>query len=280
MNTIELLNELRQRGINLARDGNDLRIRDSNRQLTPSLKKKLLEQKGDIIALFNRLNGDAVEDPIPVAPRERFMPLSFAQERMWLLEQIEGFGNFRNMPAMVRLHGKLNVAALEQAVGDLVERHEVLRTRLATVGGQGLQTIDSSYRVELPVDDVSGADSEEEIEARVRRIVTRECSLPFDLTKGHPFRVRLIRLGDDDHVLVAVVHHIAADGWSMSVLLREVGTFYAANAAGFPAPLPPLAVQYADYAVWQRDWLSGERLERRLGYWRERLSGAPTVLEL
>jgi len=208
------------------------------------------------------------------------LPLSFAQERMWLLEQIEGVGNARNMPAAVRLRGDLHVGALEQAVGALIERHEVLRTRIATVDGQGVQVIEDAGAVTLAVDDVSGLATAEEIRERVRRIVLREASRPFELTRETPFRARLVRLAADDHVLVAVIHHIASDGWSTGVLLREIGALYGAFVAGHPSPLPSLPVQYADYAAWQRAWLSGERLERQLDYWQERLSGAPAVLAL
>src|SRR5450631_1264723 len=222
------------------------------------------------------------ESALPIIPLERggSLPLSFAQERMWLLEQIEGVGNTRNLAAAVRLQGDLNVGALEQAVGALIERHEILRTRIATVDGQGVQVIDGFAPVALAVDDVSGLETAEEIEGRVRRLVSREASRPFELTRETAFRVRLVRLAADDHVLTVVIHHIASDGWSTGVLLREIGAFYGAFVAGHPSPLPALPVQYADYAAWQRAWLSGDRLERQLEYWKGRLAGAPAALEL
>ncbi|MCJ9707086.1 condensation domain-containing protein, partial [Bradyrhizobium sp. SHOUNA76] len=269
MSSIELLTELRRRGIKILCDGDVLRIRGQNDQLTPSLRQRLLEQKSDIIALFTRLNETGVEDPIPVVPRSSNLPLSFAQERMWLLEQIEGAGNTRNMPVVLRLQGVLDVAALERAVAGLVGRHEVLRTRIATADGDAVQLIGDGAGIGLGRDDLDGLERREEIEGRVRRIVSGEVSRAFDLSGEAPFRARLVRLGDDDHVLVVVVHHIASDGWSMGLLLRELGALYGAFTAGQASPLPPLAIQYADYAVWQRGFLSGERLERQLGYWRE-----------
>jgi len=208
------------------------------------------------------------------------LPLSFAQERMWLLEQIEEVGNASNLPVVVRLQGDLNVGALEQAIGALVERHETLRTRIAMVDGQGVQAIEAAGAVRLALDDVSGLGTAEEIRERVRRIVMQEASRPFELLRETALRARLVRFAANDHVLSVVIHHIASDGWSTGVLLRELGALYGAFVAGRPSPLPALPVQYADYAVWQRAWLSGDRLQRQIDYWRERLSGAPAALEL
>jgi amino acid adenylation domain-containing protein len=217
--------------------------------------------------------------PILRAHRGGALPLSFSQQRLWFLDQLEPGSPFYNSPVAVRLSGELNVGALERTLSEIVGRHEILRTTFQTRDGEPAQVVGEPYEVRLPVEDL-GALPEQEREEEMRRLVTEETQRPFDLTRGPLLRVKLLRLAADDHVVVFTTHHIASDGWSLSILVREVATLYGAFAAGGDSPLAELPLQYADYAVWQRGWLQGEALERQLGYWRGRLGGAPTSLEL
>ncbi|PZO61844.1 MAG: hypothetical protein DI498_15505 [Paracoccus denitrificans] len=175
--------------------------------------------------------------------------------------------------------GDLDVAGLEASLSELVRRHESLRTRFESVDGEGVQVIDPAGGFVLPVTDLSGLEPEAR-EAEARGLAQSETELAFDLAQGPVFRARLLRLSEREHVLLASMHHIVSDGWSMSVLTREVASLYAAFSRGEASPLPEPELQYADYALWQRSWLQGEALERQLGYWRERLSDAPAALEL
>ena len=217
----------------------------------------------------------------PVVPAERTgaLPLSFAQERLWFLDRLEPESAAYNIPAALRLAGALDEAALERALGEIVRRHEALRTVFAEVDGAPVQVIAPFGGFALPVEDLSGL-GEAEREAAVRRRAGEEARRPFDLAAGPLFRAALLRLGAEEHVLLLSMHHIVSDGWSMGVLFRELSALYAAYRDGRESPLPELAVQYADYAVWQREQLAGEVLDRQLAYWTERLAGAPALLEL
>jgi len=217
--------------------------------------------------------------PLLPAGRDGELPLSFAQQRLWFLDQLEpGLASY-NIPAAVRLEGDLDVGALRRALSEMVRRHESLRTVFAESDGSPLQVILPPSPVALEVTDLSGLD-EEEREAEAGRLAAEEAQTPFDLSTGPLLRAALIRISDSEHVFLLTMHHIVSDGWSLGVLIEEVGALYEAYVRGEESPLPELEVQYADYAAWQRGWLQGEVLERQLSYWREQLSGAPPVLEL
>ncbi|MEW5929719.1 MAG: amino acid adenylation domain-containing protein, partial [Gemmatimonadota bacterium] len=208
------------------------------------------------------------------------LPLSFAQRRLWLVDRLQPGSAAYNMPFALRLRGALHVPALRAALDELARRHETLRTTFAEqAGGAPVQRIHPAAPVPLPVLDLRrlpGAGRE----AEAGRLAAREALLPFDLARGPLVRCTLLRLGEDDHVLCLTLHHVVSDGWSMGVLVREVSALYNASVRGEPSPLPEPPVQYADFALWQHEWLSGETLERQLAYWRERLAGAPPLLEL
>ncbi|HEU0077660.1 MAG TPA: amino acid adenylation domain-containing protein, partial [Longimicrobiaceae bacterium] len=216
--------------------------------------------------------------PIRRAAREN-PPLSFAQQRFWFLHRMEPGRSTYNIPVALRLSGALDLPALERSLGEIVRRHEVLRTVFAVVDGEPVQVVDPGAELRLQVEDVAGeagADREEELHRRL----AEEVGSPFDLERGPLFRARLLRLSGVEHVLLLTMHHVVSDGWSLGVLFRELGALYSAYTRGRPSPLPELEVQYSDYAVWQREWLSGEVLEEHLGYWKERLEGVPTLLQL
>ncbi|HEV2735654.1 MAG TPA: amino acid adenylation domain-containing protein, partial [Longimicrobiaceae bacterium] len=217
----------------------------------------------------------------PVVPTGRTapLPLSFAQERLWFLDRLQPDSAFYNVYSAMRLGGALAVRALERTLGEVVRRHEALRTVFGETDGSPVQVIRPFGGFVLPVEDLAGL-GEARREAQVERRATQEAARPYDLAAGPLFRASLLRLGAEEHVLLLGMHHVVSDGWSMGVLFREVEVLYEAYREGRESPLPELAVQYADYAVWQREQLRGEALERQLGFWKEQLRGAPELLEL
>jgi amino acid adenylation domain-containing protein len=221
----------------------------------------------------------AVPPLVPVS-REGALPLSFEQQRLWFLDRLEPGSAAYNIPAPTRLTGTLDRAVLAACLREVVTRHEALRTTFPEDAGEAAQRIaPPPDAVELPLLDLAGLPAARRA-AEARRLVQEEAVRPFDLAHGPVVRGALVRLAEREHVGLFTLHHIVSDGWSAGILLRELAALYAALAAGRPSPLAPLPVQYADFAVWQRAWLRGEVLERQLRFWRERLAGAPAVLEL
>src|ERR1043166_885512 len=206
------------------------------------------------------------------AERNGQAPLSFAQQRLWFLHQLEPQSAAYNVPFAVRLVGDLDAGALRSALCEVVRRHEVLRTSFPVVGGEPAQLIHAPRPVAVPVLDLSGLPLESREES-AREIAAAEAARPFDLAAGPLLRVRLIRLGEREHALVVVLHHIVSDAWSTGVLMQEFTRLYEAIRRGRPSPLEELPVQYADYAIWQREWLKGDVLGSQLDYWRTQLDG-------
>jgi len=227
-----------------------------------------------------KLESQATPTPqIRSVPRSEDLPLSFAQQRLWFLDQWEPASPFYNSPSAVRFSGRLELAVLQRTLFEVVRRHEVLRTSFPSVNGQPRQQIVEQWQPELPLIDLSALD-QAAAEAAARWLAQRETLQPFNLATGPLLRATLLRLAAEEHVLLFTMHHIVSDAWSMGLLVRDVAALYQAYHAGEESPLEELAVQYADYAVWQREWLDGEVLEQQLEYWRRRLAGAPAVLEL
>jgi amino acid adenylation domain-containing protein len=225
-------------------------------------------------------SGKAIPAPSVVrAPKDGRLPLSFAQQRLWFIDQLEPANPFYNIPVAVRLSGHLNVEALGRTLTEVVRRHEVLRTHFTEVEGEPVQVISPAGALELPVTDLSGMNGDER-ESEARRLTAQEGRTPFDLGRGPLIRARLLRLSEEEHVALLTMHHIVADGWSFGVLVRELAALYAAYVQGDTSPLPELELQYAGYAAWQRGWLQGEVLEEQLSYWRKQLGGKLPVLEL
>ncbi|MCL5996905.1 MAG: amino acid adenylation domain-containing protein, partial [Chloroflexi bacterium] len=206
-------------------------------------------------------------------------PLSFAQQRLWFLDQLEPGSPLYNIAAAVRLSGALDSMALEQSINEVISRHDVLRTTFEATDGRPTQRIASKLAISLPMVDISALAKLEQ-EAKVQTLAVEEARRPFTLTLGPLLRARILRLSHQEHIMLFVMHHAIADGWSMSVLIREVATLYRAIKTGQPAYLPELRVQYADFAQWQRTWLQGETLEHQLGYWKQQLAGSLPLLEL
>ena len=215
--------------------------------------------------------------PLVKASREGRLPLSFAQQRLWFIDQLEPGNTIYNCPGAVRLEGRLNLEALERVINEVIRRHEVLRTTMeVSAEGEPMQVIDEWKPRRLEVEDLTSL-SPEEKEREARRRAREEAGTGFDLRRGPLLRVKVLRLEEEEHVLLYTMHHIVSDWWSMGILDREVRELYWAYDAGEPSPLEELPIQYADFAVWQREWLSGAVLEKELDYWRERLAEAETL---
>ena len=209
------------------------------------------------------------EAMLVAAARPQELPLSFAQQRLWFLDQMQPGLAVYNVPGVLELSGPLNVNALEHSFSELRRRHEILRTHFAQHEGRAFQIIEPATDCSLSIVDVD--------EAQAAALAEQEARRPFDLSRGPLFRAQLLRLHPERHLLLLTLHHAICDGWSMSVLTQELGALYSAFVADQPSPLPPLSFQYADYALWQRQWLQGEALELQLAYWRQQLTDAPTL---
>jgi amino acid adenylation domain-containing protein len=220
-------------------------------------------------------------DPLSAASEEEvfIFPLSFAQQRLWFLHLLDPQSSAYNMPFALRLVGQLDIPALERALNEIVRRHEVLRTTFDALDGEPVQLIAQTQQLELPLTDLRDLPPENR-EAETRRLVVQDALRPFDFARGPMMRASLLRLGEEEHVLSFAMHHIVSDGWSIGVLVHEFAALYTSFCSDRPSPLAELPIQYADYAQWQREWLSGEVLAEQLSYWQRQLEGAPPVLEL
>ncbi|MGZ0700663.1 amino acid adenylation domain-containing protein [Pseudomonas piscis] len=226
---------------------------------------------------LSRAERSDLPDLLP-APRNQPLALSFAQQRLWFLAQMEGANTAYNIPIGLRLRGQLDGQALQRALARIVARHETLRSRFAQYGDEAEVLIaPPEAGLSLLVENLRGHPQAHDA---LQALVQGEASAPFDLERGPLIRGRLVTLADDHHVLLLTLHHIVSDGWSMGVLTRELVALYAAFSRGLPDPLPPLAVQYSDFAHWQRRWLSGDVLQQQGDYWRQALEGAPPLLLL
>ena len=216
--------------------------------------------------------------PMVQIPRDGVLPLSFAQERLWFLDQLEGASSTYNIPLALRLEGALDAEVLKRSLDRLYARHEALRSVFRSHdGAPRVELLEADLGIPLVRHDLA---AEPDALARLAQIGAEEAQTPFDLAQGPLIRAQLVRLGQEEHVLYLTMHHIVSDGWSMGVLVREFNALYAAFLEGGQDPLPLLEVQYPDYAAWQRQWLSGERLEAQADYWRRTLAEAPVLLEL
>ena len=227
-------------------------------------------------------------DPLLIADENRtdtseqdvfVFPVSFAQQRLWFLDQLLPGNSLYNIPAALRLSGVLNVSALSQSLNEIVRRHEALRTTFITENDQPVQAIASALSLTLPLVDLREL-AKTEREAQALRLAIGEAQQPFDLTQGPLLRAKVLQLGEQEYVLLFTMHHIISDGWSMGVLIRELAALYEAFTSGKPSPLPELSIQYVDFAIWQQQWLQGEVLEAQLAYWKQQLAGVPAFLAL
>jgi amino acid adenylation domain-containing protein len=223
--------------------------------------------------------GEAKTERIPRRTESGPAPLSFAQQRIWFLDQLEPENPLYNIHTGVELLGPLNVPVLQRSIAEILRRHEALRTTFTVIDDRPVQVINKNAIFKLPVNDLQELD-ESQRPSKVSAWAEEDARRRFDLTKGPLLRANLLRLGETEHVLLLTIHHIISDGWSVGVFVRELAALYEAYTAGRSSPLQELSIQYADFAAWQRDWLQGGRLEEQLSYWKTQLSDAPPLLEL
>jgi len=274
VSALDLINRLKTRGIALKVVDGRLKLKAEKGALTEELKAEILAAKQDIVALLSAGEAEDNRPPLTATDRNVDLPCSFAQQRLWFLDAMEPGTPLYNMPFASRIEGKVDTDKLAAALQAMAGRHETLRTRFEAVNGKPVQRIDTSCNLGLDVVDLR--DTPAQLDDKVREFAATS----FDLNKAPLLRAGLIQTGDEQSVLMLVFHHIIADLWSIDVFLKELSALYSADVSGTAAALPPLQIQYADYAVWQRELLSGSRLSHHLQFWSHRLTGAPEVLEL
>lgn len=307
MKTInEFLSDLLSLDIRIWVDSEKLHYSAPTGSLTPALKTQLRERKSAIIEFLQKANFQTSLGLNPILPvsRDTDLPLSFAQQRGWFLEEREGKSAISNLSVKLKISGSLQVKVLEQSLREIVQRHEILRSNLKTINGQPIQVIAPTATLTMPLVDLRAAlpcDSSDKVhsnvtllpsplagellcetqqEIEVQRLAKEEACRPFDLAQDLLLRVTLLQLEATEYVMLLTMHHIVSDGWSMGVLFRELNTLYQAFSHGEPPKLPELPIQYADFAVWQRQYLQAKALENELSYWKQQLKGAPTLLQL
>lgn len=271
---VEFLSYLRSLDINVFVEGSRLRCNAPEGIITPELRAEISHKKAKIISFLKAANRNSSFTPAPIVPmgRDGNLPLSFAQQRLWFLDQLVPNNPFYNVPAALRLTGSLNFPALQQTFNEIVRRHEALRTTLAVVSGQPVQRIAAAFHLPIHVVDLRNLPKESR-QTEANRLTAQEAQHSFNLSKDLLLRVTLLQLDDAEYLLMLNMHHIVSDGWSIGVLIQELGALYTAFASEKPSPLPALSIQYADFAKWQREWLQGEVLETQLAYWRQQLNG-------
>ena len=277
MTTVKFLASLNNLGIKIWIEDNQLRYRAPKGVMTSALKQELVERKAEIIAFVKEAKTPQqfTSEPILPVKRDSNLPLSFPQQRMWFLYQLDSQTPFYNENLQLRIIGALNVSALEQSLNEIIRRHEALRTIFPTVDGFAVQRIIPTLAVNVTVVDLQGLKPDE-----VQQIIIKEVRQPFDLSKPPLLRVSLLRLEPEFHLLILTIHHIIMDGWSMGIFIKELSALYQAFSTGSPTPLSELTIQYGDFTIWQRQWLTEEVQQQQLDYWKQQLADAPVLLEL
>ncbi|BAZ21897.1 amino acid adenylation [Kalymmatonema gypsitolerans NIES-4073] len=271
---LSLLNSL---DIKVWIENDQLRYRAPKGVMTPPLKQELMERKKEILSCLQeaKTENKLAFEPILPVDRDSHLHLSFSQQRLWFLHQLDKQNPFYNGSVQLRITGALNVAALEQSLNEIIRRHEALRTIFPTVDGLAVQKIIPNLTISIPVVDVEGLE-----EGQIQQLVTKEIQQPFDLSIAPLLRVTLLRQEVESHLLVLTMHHIITDAWSMEIFFKELAVLYDAFTKGQPNPLPELTIQYADFALWQRQCLTQEIQQKQLEYWKQQLADAPPLLEL
>ncbi|MBQ4880612.1 hypothetical protein J8M21_25770, partial [Pseudoalteromonas luteoviolacea] len=271
MTLLTELKELLKNGIEVKQVGEKLKVEAIPGALKTEQTAFLKQQKENILRLFHSLT---------ITSNRDYEFLSFAQQRLWLLDQLDGGSHQYNMPMALKLNGVLDEGAMQRAFTDIVARHESLRTCfVAADGGQPLQIITEKCGFDVPLTDLSELPKEVQ-QTQVEEAALAEAEATFDLSRDLMMRARLLKLSGREHVLLVTMHHIASDGWSMGILVNEFSRLYSAYVQGEESPLTPLAIQYADYAHWQREWLQSNKLDEQLAYWQDKLSGLPALHNL
>lgn len=277
----QFLSDLYRQGVSLSAEGKNLRCSAPEDVFTDDLRDQLQARKAEILAFLNQAAQQTVSasTTIPTVPRDGDLPLSFAQQRLWFLDQMQQEGAVYNIPMAVEVQGVLDVEALCQSFRDIVARHASLRTSFITVEGQPVQVIAEPYDIDLAQWDLRDTSPSAQQELVQQRLL-QEAQTPFDLAHDRLWRVQLLRLNATTAVILMTMHHIISDGWSIEILLQELAALYRGYVTGAPVTLPPLPIQYADFAAWQHQWLQGDVLDNQLHYWRSQLGENLPVLQL
>lgn len=273
--TQEFLTHLKRLDIYISLADGRLHCNAPKGALTSEIKTELANHKADIVAWLQQ---NQIQLLRPVKRTEN-LPLSSAQARLWFLEQLDTGNTAYSLPSPYQLTGDLNITALEQAIAELLRRHEVLRTNLQAVNGAPVQVIHSPQKVTLPIINLEGLTADEQA-IEVKFLSEKDASKPFDLAHDPLLRLTLVRLDAQTHVLLLNMHHIIFDAWSMGILMQELSVLYGAYLQKLPSPIPELPLQYIDFAVWESQWLKSERFEEELSYWRQKLAGIIPELAL
>ncbi|MEM9274437.1 MAG: amino acid adenylation domain-containing protein, partial [Cyanobacteria bacterium P01_F01_bin.143] len=281
-NTIkEFLADLSRLDVKLWVEDNRLRCRAPKDVLTLPIKQELAKRKEDIIAFINQNITALVteENSIQPVPRDGQLPLSFAQQRLWFIEQLTNVSQVFDVPVVCSLKGSLDIQTLEDTINEIIRRHEVLRTNFISLAGQPVPIIHPTLKASLPVIDLQELPKAEQ-EIEIQKIIDSESSRHFNLAEDLLFRCVLIKLSEKEHIALLLFHHIITDGWSIGRFNKELTAIYEAFSQNKPSPLPELPIQYVDFAVWQRQYLQGKVLDNLLSYWKQKLSGNLPVLQL
>ena len=280
MKTIkQLLSELRTLGVKLWVEENRLQYSAPKGKMTSKLRGELVDRKAEIISFLLQVKQATNTIEIPMKPVERngnSLALSFAQQRLWLIEKTGLSRNAYNVPLTLHLTGQLDELALQKSLNQLIIRHETLRTTFSEINGTPVQIIRPPFELQLPKQDLSRLTSSQKT-SQLKQLLQQENQQQFNLEIDPPIRAQLIKLTVTEHLLQVTFHHIASDGWSLTVFAKELSKFYTAAVHNQPITLPELPVQYADFAVWQRNWLQGKTLETQLGYWKHKLQEIPQL---
>ncbi|MBD2441588.1 condensation domain-containing protein, partial [Nostoc sp. FACHB-110] len=277
MTVEQFLTSLQTKGVKIWLEGEQLGCRAPKGVMTAAIQQELKQRKTEILAFLKEAQAATQSTSIPLEPvaRDEELPLSFAQQGMWFLHQLDKASPFYNESLQLRIVGKLSVSALEASINEIIRRHEALRTTFAVTEGIPVQVIAPKLTINIPVVDLPDLPP-----ASLQQIVTQEVRQPFDLSISPLLRATLIRQQAESHLLILTMHHIITDGWSMGIFLQELEILYQAFTQGKPNPLPELTIQSADFAVWQRQWLTKGVQQQQLDYWKQQLAGAPPLLEL
>jgi amino acid adenylation domain-containing protein len=280
MNITEFLAHLRSLNIKLSLDGDRLRFAGNKEAFTPELTAQLTARKAEIINFLKQANTDTTAT-IKTISREGNLPLSFAQQGLWFLDQLEGEGTSYsyNIPYALKLEGNLNLEILEKTLKEILQRHETLRTSFNDHEGIPTQVIAPKVELKLPIIDLQHLPSQDH-EGEIQRLATEEATTAFKLTESPLIRFKLLKISSNIYILLLTIHHIISDGWSTGILRKEICTIYTDFYQGKECSLPPLPIQYADYSAWQRETLTQEFIDQQVGYWQEKLADIPPLLEL
>jgi len=280
MDINQFLTELTKQNIQLSVENDQLCFHaPQGGVMTPDMREVLVSRKAELILLLKQNNKNANKTDLPLVriERDQNLPLSFAQERMWFLNQLEPNSSFYNELLTWQFHGYLNVVTLSKSLNKIIQRHSTLRTNFAIVNGQPTQVIAANLTLNVAIIDLQDV---AEPEREVQRLATAKVEEPFDLVSSPLIRATLVKLAETEHVLLLTIHHIVFDGWSRDIFLQELATIYSAFCKNLSPELPELPIEYVDFSVWQRQYLQQEMLLPQLSYWEQQLSGAPVLFEL